>query len=231
MGIDKAGNNDAVAFHDAIAHRWNDYYRDESFAVRLRVLDDLLSGRDLRGQRWLDAGCGTGVLARWLSSTKECNVHGVDASESMLAHAQPDSRTTFGRVETIAKTGLESDSFDGVLCSSVLEYIDQPRDALLELHRVLKPGGVLIISVPSDAWRVRLPLLAAYWLTKPLGKRRLAKFLDHSKHSYSVRSFSALLESAGFAVEQSVGLGHLKLPFGREIFGGGTLIMFSATRR
>ena len=230
MGIDKTGN-DAVAFHDAIAHRWDDYYRDESFAVRLRVLDELVAQRDLRGQRWLDAGCGTGVLARWLSSTKECDVLGVDASEAMLKHAQPDSHTTFSRVETIAKTGLPSSSFDGVLCSSVLEYIDQPRDALLELHRVLKPGGRLIISVPSDSLRVRLPLLAAYWLTKPLGKHRLAKFLDHSKHSYSVRSFSSLLESAGFAVDRSVGLGHLKLPLGLEIHGGGTLIMFSASRR
>ncbi len=229
--MSKVEHPGAVGFHDAIAHKWDDYYRDESFAVRVRVLADLLSSHDLRGQRWLDAGCGTGVLGRWLASTKECRVHGVDASEAMIRHAQPDPRMTFEQVESICRVPVESGSFDGILCSSVLEYVDEPREALREFFRLLKPGGLLLVSVPHNALRVRLPLLAAYWLTKPLGKRRLAAYLDHSKHSYSVSSFATLLRSESFDVQRSVALGHLKLPFGLEIKRDGTLLMFSALRR
>ncbi len=56
---------------------------------------------------------------------------------------------------------LASSSFDLVLCTQVLEYVPQPATAVAEIHRVLKPGGVLLLSAPSvfprdadeDAWR------------------------------------------------------------------------------
>ena len=53
------------------------------------------------------------------------------------------------------------DSFDLVFCTQMLEYVEQPRQAIVEIHRVLKRGGTLLLSVPSiaprdadeDAWR------------------------------------------------------------------------------
>jgi SAM-dependent methyltransferase len=55
---------------------------------------------------------------------------------------------------------LGSDRFDLVICTQVLEYVAQPSLVLGEIHRVLKPGGVLLLSVPSacpdvgeECWR------------------------------------------------------------------------------
>ena len=53
------------------------------------------------------------------------------------------------------------ESFDLVFCTQMLEYVEQPKQVIVEIHRVLKRGGTLLLSVPSiaprdadeDAWR------------------------------------------------------------------------------
>ena len=81
--------NDAVQFHSQIASGWESNYASDVFSVRMKVLDGLLAGRDLSGQKWLDAGCSTGTLARFLASHKGCKVLGVDASEEMISQCAP----------------------------------------------------------------------------------------------------------------------------------------------
>jgi ubiquinone/menaquinone biosynthesis C-methylase UbiE len=44
---------------------------------------------------------------------------------------------------------LADNSVDGVMCRSVLEHVERPADALREMHRILKPGGLAFIQVPS----------------------------------------------------------------------------------
>jgi SAM-dependent methyltransferase len=67
-------------------------------------------------------------------------------------------------VSAIARAELlpmRDNQFDLVICTQVLEYISDPRQAIREIHRVLKPGGKLLLSVPAmfprdseeDAWR------------------------------------------------------------------------------
>ena len=65
---------------------------------------------------------------------------------------------------------LESSQFDLVICSQVLEYIFDPAAVIAEVHRVLKPSGYFILSVPS-VW----PRDAdeEYWRFLPAGLRRL----------------------------------------------------------
>jgi ubiquinone/menaquinone biosynthesis C-methylase UbiE len=51
-------------------------------------------------------------------------------------------------ISDITKIPLENSSFDAVLCSEVLEHVPDPIAALKELHRILKPGGTIIITAP-----------------------------------------------------------------------------------
>jgi 2-polyprenyl-3-methyl-5-hydroxy-6-metoxy-1,4-benzoquinol methylase len=93
------------------------------------------------GTRVLDAGCGEGVL--------------VDEFAARLAIEGLDAHYESPRVRTGSLTALPYDdgAFDRALCLDVLEHLtfeDQPR-ALAELHRVLRPSGELLVSIPNLA--------------------------------------------------------------------------------
>src|SRR2546427_403577 len=76
--------NDAVYFHSQSARRWESNYKKKGFSVRKDILHQLLPARNIAGQNWLDAGCGTGTLTRFLAEAKGCNTLGVDASAEMI---------------------------------------------------------------------------------------------------------------------------------------------------
>src|ERR1700690_1738036 len=78
---------DAVAYHRELAHGWEQRYTKPAFKARLRALEECLAGRDLHGQDWLDAGCGSGTMARYLAEAG-AQVFGVDAAEEMIATAR-----------------------------------------------------------------------------------------------------------------------------------------------
>ena len=193
----------------------------------MKVLDEMLAGRDLRGQTWLDAGCGTGTLARFLVANKGCRMLGVDASKEMISRCVPAPNTEFRQIHDICDTGLPDAAFDGVLCSSTLEYVLDPFAALRELHRVLRSDGLLLVSVPNAHPIARWPLLGLYWLTKYFGPRQFP-FLDHSRHSYLESRFRDLLRKCGFRTEAVRTWGGLYWPY--PILGIGTLLMFRATK-
>jgi 2-polyprenyl-3-methyl-5-hydroxy-6-metoxy-1,4-benzoquinol methylase len=52
-------------------------------------------------------------------------------------------------IDDISKSELPSDQFDLILCSEVIEHIPDPRGALEHMHRLLKPGGALVLSTPQ----------------------------------------------------------------------------------
>lgn len=218
---------DAVSFHDSLARKWEDGYKKEAFVERLEVLSSLLP-QSHPGQRWLDAGCGTGTLSRWLARERGFSVVSIDASEKMLANASPEEGVEYLRSD-VSKTGFPDCSFDGVLCSSVLEYIPSIDAALREFHRLLKPEGVLLASIPNSALSVRIPLRLVYWLTRPLGHKRMYRFLDYSVHCYSMAGFGDLLRLTGFSPERMVGFGDLGLPLTR-VLSARPLIMARASR-
>jgi len=218
---------DAVSFHDSLAQTWEKGYKKQAFAERLHVISSLLPER-CPGQHWLDAGCGTGTLSRWLARERGFSLAAIDASEKMLANASPQKGVEYSRRD-VSKTGFPDSSFDGVLCSSVLEYVPSIHAALREFHRLLKPGGVLLASIPNAALSVRIPLKLVYWLTWPLGSKRMNRFLDYSVHCYSMAGFGDLLRLTGFSPERMVEFGELGLPLMRQL-SARPLLMARATR-
>ena len=203
---------DAVAYHASLADEWEHHYRNPSFQTRQAVLSKSLQGWQLAGQLWLDAGCGTGVLSHWLAA-RGCCVLGVDAAAEMIGAANRSAqfhdcsdRINFVRITTVACLGLDDHSVDGVLCSSVLEYVPDPVACLTEFARVLKPGGLLLVSVPNRNSVARRMQLACHHLGGLLGKS-WCKFLDYSRHQYSRPEFERLLAWAGFSSQKLVPFG------------------------
>lgn len=213
-------NSGAVEFHDTLAAKWDDGYLAPTFACRLAVISELLpSATGL----WLDAGCGTGTISRWMVSNYGCAVEAVDGSAAMVADAQ--RRGTKAQTGSVERLPYATDSLDGIVCSSVLEYVNDPSVVLQEFHRVLKPQGLLLVSVPRVRTHIAMKLVHFATMGKWYSASR------YSKHSYGPKSFAAFLTSNGFACEQHRCFSPLDLPRGMSLDLGGTLIMFRARAR
>lgn len=124
---------------------------------------------DVRGLRVLDAGCGPGLYAADLVA-RGADVVGVDASAEMvrLARARVATGAEF-RVHDLASPldWLDGGCFDVALLALVIHHVDDRVGLLRELHRVLRPGGVLVVSThhPTSDW-VRLG--GSYFTTEKL---------------------------------------------------------------
>ncbi|MGE3147537.1 MAG: class I SAM-dependent methyltransferase [Pseudorhodoplanes sp.] len=98
--------------------------------------------------RVLDIGTSTGTNLRLLRDEHFVNVVGLDNSDIAIRYC---AEKGLGRVEKgdIGALPFADASFDFVLATDVIEHVDDDLAALREIHRVLKPGGRVLISVPA----------------------------------------------------------------------------------
>jgi len=99
------------------------------------------------GLRVLDVGCGTGILLGQLRERMpDARFLGVDATSRMLAQARQRLGRHVPLVEGSSEALPLSDrSVDAVVCTSALHYMTDAPRALCEMHRVLTPGGTLVL--------------------------------------------------------------------------------------
>jgi len=127
-------------------------YVDARRASRLDVAAALV-----RGRRVLDAGGGEGVGARRYLEAGAASVTVLDVDPATLAAARErvgdDERARFVAWDLDeAPYPFDDGSFDVVVCLETLEHIEAQARAVGELHRVLAPGGRLLVSVPESGF-------------------------------------------------------------------------------
>lgn len=109
----------------------------------------------------LEVGCGSGATLQWLKSEMGCSwVGGVELTMDAALKAK-DQLDFFleGDVEKI-QLPIEAASLDLILCLDVLEHLVDPWMIVRSLSKLLKPGGVLIVSLPNIMHRsAMMPLL------------------------------------------------------------------------
>lgn len=109
-------------------------------------LDGIIRLGELRGQRVLDVGCGTGAVAAALTERAAAKVWGVEQSAEMLAVARARVPRGVGLKQGRAEELPFRDAwFDRVVYSLVIHLVDRPR-ALAEASRVLVPGGRVVVA-------------------------------------------------------------------------------------
>ena len=149
--------------------------------------------------RVLDVGCGTGQFAgRIREALPQAQVWGVDLVSGMLAKGQPRWRRLAGQVLPVQgdseRLPFATGSFDFVTCANSFHHYPRQDRAVVEMHRVLRPGGrLLIIDGYRDApWG---------WFIYDV----CVAFREGDVHHASARRFRDLLTRAGLqAVAQKV---------------------------
>jgi len=184
---------------------------DEEAAKRLLaayVTPDVVAQREhfLRalgprlGERVLDVGSGPGLLAAAIAETvgPSGRVCGVDVSDPLLAAARAQSaRWPWVDLRHADATQLPftDREFDAVVSTQVLEYVRDVDRALAEMHRVVRPGGrVLILDTDWDS---------IVWLSSSRERmdRVLAAWEQHAADCHLPRTLARRLSRVGFQVE------------------------------
>jgi SAM-dependent methyltransferase len=144
-----------------------------------------------RNVRVLDIGCGFGESLGYHQS-RGCDVYGVEADENIRRVAD-----RFGykvHVGLFDPNVYEAEYFDYVTMSQVIEHVIDPLQTLSGIHRILKPGGVAILSTPY----------ASGWGARVFGQHWINWHAPYHLQFFSVRSMRMAAEKAGLKLEKTM---------------------------
>ena len=188
------------------------------------MLAKALDNLEARPKQVLDVGCGAGYFTNYLKTRfSRADVYGVDISKTAITKAKKKYKNiTFKRVNAEERLPFEDQRFDLVVCGNLIEHLVDVDNFLIEVNRVTKPGGKLILTTPNlGSWLNRLLLLvgkqpyfaeASLIKTLPIfqiGAYIFPENLDYpaSGHLrlYTLDMLKKLLAEYGFEVVESKG--------------------------
>jgi glycosyltransferase involved in cell wall biosynthesis/2-polyprenyl-3-methyl-5-hydroxy-6-metoxy-1,4-benzoquinol methylase len=167
----------------------------------------------------LDVGCGDASNYQSWMVKQVRDLKAIDISA--VGIAQANKMGLDAKVHDLSeKFPFESNSFDGAVCIEVLEHLYDPKFTVSEIFRVLKPGGLLVTSVPNNGYfRERLRAFTHAELSTSI-----SDFSNEWKGAhirfYNLRSFTRLFEVCGFQVESVRSNGDSSIFDGLDAFGG-----------
>ncbi len=171
------------------------------------------------GDKVLDVGCGNGRLYE-IFKGKSVDYIGIDNSEELIKIAKKTFSDVDFQEADIFKIPFPDNSFDKVYCIAVLHHIPSKQlriEAIKELKRVLKPGGLLILTV-WNLWQARISCPQVYRNTilKIIGKSKLdprdilIPWKDQNGqilaqryiHAFTKKEIKKIANKAGFKIKE-----------------------------
>ena len=195
---------------------FEDYYQGNVTYIsrldpRLERISEIVT--DMRPGTTLDIGCGRGFLLNHLARAGLSGLTGMDVYDdvdsNLFAYAQGD---------VTQRLPFDDSAFECVIAGEIIEHVPNPDSFLREIRRVLRPGGVLVISTPnmvSWANRVLVPLGV-----QPLGTETSSEIALGRRHPvlgqgnqvqghlkvFTWRALMEILQRYGFEVRQREGV-------------------------
>ncbi len=144
----------------------------------------------------LDAGAASGwflsEVARFFPKS-ECV--GIDIYEDAIHYGKKKYNNLKLSRGDIHKIPFKVNTFDVVICCEVLEHVKDPKKALKEIKRVLKPGGIAVIEI--DTGNILFKLVWFWWTTVRHGVWR-----DSHIHLFNTKILEDLFQESGFQIEK-----------------------------
>lgn len=164
--------------------------RDRNIPVFFRIIEEI--SRYVSGGRMLDIGCDTGTL---LNMAKQAGWRpfGVELNKAAVEYAVSRYGLEVFSGE-LSDASFPESEFDVVTLLFTIEHIYHPKDLLIEINRILKPGGIIYLTTPNyKNIAVKLAQMMGF-LNKKLDR------IDPTGHPYifTCRTMEALLEKTGF---------------------------------
>jgi ubiquinone/menaquinone biosynthesis C-methylase UbiE len=201
-------------YFESQAATWEDRYsHDAAVKNRISRFAGALQRHAILEGAVLDLGCGSGRITRSLARDG-LDMTGADVSSQMLDMASRD--TTGDQVTWVLQDAQQpfplpvgAVQFDAVISSSMLEYLSDPKAALVEMARLLKPEGWSFFTVPDPRHpkRVRerrqqsiLRFAPLRSLAKLTPARNYALYLELSVSRPALDRWATLATEAGLAV-------------------------------
>ncbi len=183
----------AAAYYPSFKHHGTLFGRGVDLVSRLLYLPRIFDIRRYKKSgKLLDIGFGTGYFLYFMKE-RGFDIYGVDTADEVcdfVSGKLGEKNKIFNK--ELKDCNFGSDEFDLVTLLHVLEHLPDPMEHLQEIHRILKPDGVLMIEVPNiDS--IAYKILGKYWFQ-----------LDIPRHVYhfSVKSLSAMLDKYGYKVKK-----------------------------
>jgi arsenite methyltransferase len=184
-----------LVFDEALADRLESAYRMRDILRRRRLVREALGASP--GERILDIGCGPGFYAaELLAEVGESGaIVGLDSSPQMLAvaaHRVAGHPNAAFHEADATSLPVEDGAFDAAFSVQVLEYVPDADRALAEMHRVVRPGGRVVV------WDVDWTTVSWHSSDAAATERALAAWDEHLAHPALPRTLTRRLRAAGF---------------------------------
>lgn len=187
---------------------------DMAFRRRARILMDYLELAE--GDRVIDLGCGMGFYLMVIDRLRRVQLYGLDQERDRLHRAQTEVESARLLEGDILTLPFDKETFDKVLLSEVLEHIEDDGAALSSIFRLLKPGGLLAISVPHARypfWWDPINRTVTGMGGNPIRKGPIVGIWTNHERLYLPSELEQQLVNAGFEVEVLEQATHYCFPF------------------
>lgn len=196
---------------------------DMAFKRRVKLMFQALDIQPT--DRVLDAGCGRGFFMKYVSELAPCHLTGVDLDFEHLEIALKQNRA---KGASVARSFIDplpfgDAAFDKIIFSEVLEHLPDDWGGLQEVKRVLRPGGLLFLTVPNHNY--------PFWWD-PINKTLETSFHRHIQNGtfagiwanhqrlYYPAEIRALVARAGFEIRAFYPILHYCFPFAHNLVYG-----------
>ncbi len=197
---------------------------DMAFKRRVRTIFEWVDPND--DDVILDCACGRGFYLNMLRYVGKARLVGLELEGDIIRKARrnvghlPDVTLTQAN---IYRMPFPDACFDAVILSEILEHIDDDVAGLQEVYRVLKPGGVVAITVPNAnypfLWDPINKVLEGL-LGRHIQRGPLAGIWANHVRLYERADLRRAVERAGFVVEQERAFTHYSFPFTHNLVYG-----------
>lgn len=168
-------------------------FENHQLRYQLGQIDEL-TRQAHQAVRYLEVGCGSGASVRaatdlgWVAT-------GVDIDPELIETGRNQHGADL-RCTPLLKADLAAGSFDFIRLRDVIEHLPNPYESMMEVHRLLRPGGISLIVAPNESGLVnRIRYLLGF-------KRKMVAYAEppHHIHGFGPTTLKRIIERAGFDI-------------------------------